>query len=219
MKTTYWILAVTLILVILNLILIKNIVSLREYNTEMNNELKKAKDWNQKLDIIRINKVYEEKSEDLQLPQLFLLDAASNFFFIDKKLPSQKHLVLYISESNCEDCIRHALDGLRNYTKDIGIQNIIILTNYVNQRHYQAFQRTLDLQVISYNVNGQKLNLPVEILHKPFFFILDTDLSCRQVFLPAKEIEDYTARYLRDISKQHWKKENQSDQPLQKQAS
>ena len=114
-------------------------------------------------------------------------------------------MVFYFSETNCWDCIEAALNQIKNIPDSIKLNNYLILCNYSNVRYFQAFIKDIDLKVPIYN-NEEKLNIPLENMDVPFFFIINSDLHCKQVFIPIKEIENYTANYLQAMNKKYWSK-------------
>lgn len=192
-----------------------NLFLLIKYNVACNSylharkELLEAKLWNSKLDAIYNNKDIEIVTEYCSIPDyLIFWDESGEYYDISDVLSENNKMVFYFSENHCSDCIKSALNEIINIPDSTTLNNYIILCNYLNARHFQTLLKEYDLRVPIYNINGQRLNIPAEEMNSPFFFIINSDLRCRQVFIPIKEIENYTANYLEKMNKKYWSSSN-----------
>ena len=107
-------------------------------------------------------------------------------------------LICRFSQRHCESCVDAIIQTLQKNLDDIGIDNIVCFGNHRNNR---VFQKTLPL----YGIEGMKvynvpqINLPVEELNYPYFFVLDNSLQISNVFVPEKGLSHITIKYLESI--------------------
>jgi hypothetical protein len=112
-------------------------------------------------------------------------------------------LVCRFSELHCESCVNSAIRQFRQWTDSIGKNNMLFLGAYRNNK---IFNRTKPLYAIHnlnvYNVSG--LNIPVEELGYPYYFVLNNDLTISNVFVPDKATPTITNDYLKMIDKRYF---------------
>jgi hypothetical protein len=115
-------------------------------------------------------------------------------------------LIFRYNENNCNICVEEALKPLMEYSAKIGIKNILIITSYRNIRTMQIFIRKYAPGIHVFNSN-EDINLPIEKWSTPYFFLIDNTLKVQLVFIPIKEIQNYTREYLNIVNQQFLKKE------------
>lgn len=96
-----------------------------------------------------------------------------------------KILVCRFSELDCESCIDYAIKSMKEYSVRMGIENILYLGNYRNNRIFNR-QRAMCGIDSCRSLNVAKLGLPIEDLNQPYYFVLDSSLLVSNVFIPNK---------------------------------
>lgn len=167
-------------------------------------ELADVKVWNSRLDGVYFNKKMEAISDNYPIPDLIIWDESNEYYNLSEILTQKDKMAFYFSETHCFDCVKDAFNQIKNIPDSITSKNYFILCNYANARHFQAFLKEYDLKIPIYNINGQSLNLPIERIESPFFFVVKSDLRSRQPFIPIKEIDNYLAEHLQSMNKKYW---------------
>ena len=99
------------------------------------------------------------------------------------------------SELKRSVCVDGQIKLIKPLVKELGRENIILLSTYRNHRSGIIFKRINNLDVEIYNLGDQNLGLPPEHSNAPFVFITDSTLTARLVFVPAKEIPALSEEY------------------------
>ncbi|GHV27867.1 hypothetical protein FACS1894176_10120 [Bacteroidia bacterium] len=106
-----------------------------------------------------------------------------------------KILVLKFSELNCIECVMYAIVKLRKIAETIGVDNIVFIGSYQDNRNLHIQKKHLGLQGMNvYNI--PQLNLPIEESVVPYYFLLDKTLKVSNVFVPEKSTPELTNIYL-----------------------
>lgn len=187
-----------------NMLLYIKLKDLKKEKYIIETNFSNAQNWNTKLDLIYQNKRIEQLSEDLPFPNLMIWDQKGDYIYLADYLSASKKLVFYFNEYNCDLCTQNALQKLKKFSKEIGEHNIMAIANYADARHFRAFCNSEKLPFPIFNANGQSLNLPIVNVDMPFFCLLDKGMTSQQIFIPIKEIEEYTSNYLSTMNKKYW---------------
>ena len=115
----------------------------------------------------------------------------------------ERFFVCRFSEMDCESCIDFAIQQTRKSSISIGKDNVLYIGSYRNNK---IFNKLKDLYEIEYfkvlNVNG--LNVPIESIGKPYYFVLDSSLHILDPFVPNKNSQETSQKYLDAISKKYF---------------
>jgi len=141
-------------------------------------------------------------NSNLQLKSVMIKDSSN----IIKPLKDvfkngQKYiLVCRFSKMHCESCVSSSIEKLRVWVDSKRIDNVLFLGNYQNNR---IFKRTVPLYGIKeMNVfNSPSLNIPIDELGYPYYFVLDNDMRISNIFVPDKGTPNITYKYLTNIQK------------------
>ena len=126
---------------------------------------------------------------DQQLEDMILRDESRNEIQLSKLLEGKETLVFKFSSSNCSTCIQSGFSALRKIAKNIPRERLIILADKSNRREVQALSNSM----------GRDENVP-------FVFIIGEDLRMKDLFIPMKELPDYSDMYYRIIWKKYFHK-------------
>jgi hypothetical protein len=112
-------------------------------------------------------------------------------------------LVFRFHERNCNACVEQALKSLMEFNAKIGVNNILIITSYQDIRKMKIFVQQYAPGIQIFNVN-EDINIPLDKWDTPYFFVTDNTLKAQLVFIPIKEIQNYTWEYLNIIYQRYF---------------
>lgn len=136
---------------------------------------------------------------------LEIIDEKGKSFLLKDILPFPK-LIFRYSELHCDVCVDQQIKTLKLFKEKIGSDNIIVLANYELLKNLILFKRLNALDIPVYKLSG-RMNLELEENDTPYFFILDKNNVANDFFIPIKEINNYTYRYLNVMFEKYFKKE------------
>ncbi len=113
-------------------------------------------------------------------------------------------LIVRISESHCEDCIRFFIVKLLRLAqqKKWNENQVIVLASYQDQRSLTIFADRLGISFPLYQI--EDMPLPVEDIHVPYCFILERNLQVKHLFVPDKYDGRISNTYLEFIDKRYF---------------
>jgi hypothetical protein len=160
---------------------------------------------NDELNSYKVNFQTNVKNSNLRLDGIDVKDSLDNVFALkDVFRDNQKQiLVCRFSELHCESCVNFSIQLFRSWVNKAGKDNMLFLGTYRNNK---IFNRTKPIYGINnlnvYNISA--LNIPVEELGYPYYFVLNNDLTILNVFVPDKATPVITNNYLDMIYKQYF---------------
>lgn len=112
---------------------------------------------------------------------------------------NQTKFVFNYSELNCQVCVDSQVKYVRQLAAEVGVDKIVILATYKNQRDLYLFKRLHNLNIEIYNKHEQTLGLGEEEMTVPVLFITDQSLKSNYVFVPDKTIPELSKGYYKFI--------------------
>lgn len=158
---------------------------------------------NSQFSLIQSNTFIQLESEDIYFPNSengLLMTGES--IKIEDYLNGVKLLLRY-SDSHCNSCFEKAMQALHKYKDDIGEENVILLTSHKNYRVLKITLEKMNFNPIVINI--PEIEIPIEEYRTPYFFIINKDLRMSSVFIPIKEIPNYTEKYLYTIYNKYFR--------------
>lgn len=143
---------------------------------------------------------------DQQLEDMILRDESRNEIQLSKLLEGKETLVFKFSSSNCSTCIQSGFSALRKIAKNIPRERLIILADKSNRREVQALSNSMGLDYPIYLVDDNAFSHILRDENVPFVFIIGEDLRMKDLFIPMKELPDYSDMYYRIIWKKYFHK-------------
>ena len=110
-------------------------------------------------------------------------------------------IVVYISSSNCSDCVNYVLSLIKSaiIERQLNVRVLFFTTGY-RVRDLYVFARSNGFDATSfYSVNS--LHIPIEELNMPFIFLLDDKQTPFHFFVPRKESHEISEKRLHLITK------------------
>jgi hypothetical protein len=165
------------------------------------------------LNLLKVNFNYSFTNNNILLSDVVMKDFANNMVLLKNKFkPTQKYfLICRFSEYQCESCIKSAISILYRFSNSIGMDNVILLGTYQNNRIFNQQKATYDIHDFQV-YNTASVNLPIDKVNYPYYFILDNELRVSDVFMPDKAIPTLTREYLLLITKRYFQEESQNIQ-------
>jgi len=117
----------------------------------------------------------------------------------DEVFVKENKLVVYVSETNCSECIISQLPYLNQLEKEIGHDKIIIIGSYKNIRRFATF---IEQNNISYKAFWKPLVInktKFEIINMPYLMFIDENNIGSHLFYPLKEIPNLSKHYFKAL--------------------
>lgn len=142
-----------------------------------------------------INK-QEQKSENNKIENIIVYDYYNNEIDLLKKINAKKNIFYYNDYLHCNTCVEKTFDLIKQ-NQSIKNKDLIILIKFASQFEFSTFKRINNLKGYEvYSLKNEELNLPVEKLDLPFFFVLNKDGMTNNYHAVIKEIPKLTIDYL-----------------------
>ena len=110
-------------------------------------------------------------------------------------------VILRISDQNCSVCVDAELEELENLQKKLTEKQVVVLASFENKRELRILTEGVKkLGVPIFSIRFDKVHLPIEEVNIPYYFMLDSDWSVSNVFIPKKSFPDLTNTYFNAIA-------------------
>lgn len=140
------------------------------------------------------------------LDSLLCTDVYDNLINIKNVIneKTKKILVCRFSELACESCIQFAIENIKKRSEEVGVDNIIFLCSYMNNK---MLMRMIEIYNIEqYKVfNYNSLAISIDDWRKPYYFILDHNLTISDILIPQKTSHSLINHYFNSILDKHFK--------------
>ena len=162
---------------------------------------------NDELQTLRTNFKINIENSNIKLEELSIKDNINNLLNLNDVFKDGREniLVCRFSKMQCESCINFAIQTILNQINTVGKDNVLFLGTHRNSRIFNQEIGHYNLQ--NMNVcNIETLDIPVERLNFPYYFILNSDMVISNVFVPDKAAPSVTMNYLETIHKRYFSK-------------
>jgi hypothetical protein len=154
----------------------------------------------------KINFEANIRNSNIKLNEIAVKDSLSNVLPLKDVLKNgqEQILVCRFSELHCESCVNFSIQLFRQWSDSIGTDNMLFLGTYRNNKIFNRTKPLYDIHNLNvYNI--PKLNIPVEEFGYPYYFVLNTDLTISNVFIPDKATPNITNNYLKIINERYFR--------------
>ncbi len=206
-KASYLWCITTLLLLLLNMILLykdsennillKNITE--KYNEIAVRELRES-------EILKKNMLIQYATGSTQLPDIQLenFQTKNKIAFSSLSKETKPSLFFRFKESHCDLCVQKMFETFKEISDHFPCNHITVLCGYDNLRQFHAFAASSEnANFHIYNI--ERLPVFIDDIDKPYLFTLSPDMKMHDVFIPIKEIPDYTIDYLDCLKMKYWK--------------
>jgi hypothetical protein len=138
------------------------------------------------------------KSNDQILPSTTqVLPASGNSSYLIDYLSKSKKLVLVLSGRNCSTCVDQLLFLVKNEIPEILRSHVLVLYSIKGSAKEQWIHRQKILTGTEFlEIGDQSLQLPMDSLDIPYFFMAGPELVTGLAFAPYPSLEIQTKEYL-----------------------
>lgn len=159
-------------------------------NNETLTELKMANEMMvSQLSAIETISVETFNSNSVKLNGELVLTSQDNTILTLNDLAKNANLfILRITEYDCNSCIEYYLEILYDIAELIGTNKAVVITSYKPVEVFKEFSKSVKQNVRVYNINNGDLGLPLEGSIKPFYLIIDKNLSTSNCYTPIMDM-------------------------------
>jgi len=100
----------------------------------------------------------------------------------------------------CQTCFENELKELSDVFTDFS-EVVVILTSYHIKRDFNIFEVGDNMNIPVYYIDDDSFNWSVEDLHKPYFFILHSDMKVSNIYIPDKNFPELNKQYLEGVKR------------------
>lgn len=189
--------------VLLLIVIVSNFCWFNKYNTDKKviDALMKSVEvsflQNTELRIHKENRLYELEYNGEFLSDSLLLTDINGSKVRLRDIINENKLILRYSELNCQTCVDEQIKNLNIYADSIGIDRILLFTNYETEVYMRRFKK---LNKINFSIYNMKIeaNKILKDIGLPYMFILSPNKKMRiqYMYIPQKEIPILTSSYL-----------------------
>ncbi len=199
MKARFWLWWILIILMINATWIWRLDQNSKEDNLQMNDTRDRFIQANRELYLLNRDWRFSMKSNGKPLPvNLEVQRANGENSIMDKHLGAKKKLILVLSDRHCSTCVDQLLFLVKNEIPEFYRNNILILYSRENQATKdQWLQRQKILTGAEFlEIAERSLQLPMDSLGNPYFFIAGSDKIAGFAFTPYPSLEAQTKEYL-----------------------
>ena len=163
---------------------------------------------NIKMDAFQLNFETSHFNGNLCIDNVTIQDSLKKEIKIEELFGENRDrmIICRFSELHCQECVIYSIVKLIEFSEKITKDNILFLGAYDDNRSFNIFRKQLGIHFMkAYNV--LQLDIPIEDLGVPYFFILDRSLKVSNVFVPEKLTPELTNQYLEIINERYFKLE------------
>jgi len=128
-----------------------------------------------------------------------LLDEDGQKSSVLKMLDGKAKLFFRFTDLNSNKCVKSTLPLLKKLSKQIGVNNIVLLTSSSQSYEAQIFCQKNDMHYPFFEIEKSQLHVQVEILDKPYFFIMNKDYKVQSLFIPDENFAVLTTLYFSKV--------------------
>lgn len=163
------------------------------------------------LNALKVNAEVGIENSDIQLDNVVVTDS------LNKQVPlydffkggNKRLLVCRFSELYCESCVEYSIKALLQWVDSIGENNILFLGSYRNSKIFNIQKKLYGIEKLEM-VNAITLNLPVEDLGFPYYFVLDSTLRVCNVSIPDKSAPNVDYSYFKKVYERFFQQKGNS---------
>lgn len=198
MKARFWILALFSLLII-NLAWVWRVDQYsKEYTQRMNDNRNRFIQANKELYLMNRGWEFSMRSNDRLIPGDITIEAAKGpVLTLDNYIGSSRKLILVLSDHHCSTCVDQVLFALKNEITELYRKNILVLFSVSGPTREQWEYRQKILTGVKFlEVRDKCLNLPMDSLDNPYFFIAGPEHIANLAYIPYPSLEVQTKEYL-----------------------
>lgn len=108
-------------------------------------------------------------------------------------------MIVRYSELNCQSCVDSLLFYAGQFANKVGCENVQVWATYSNRRNFSLTER-LNKKAIDI-LDARDFSFGLDSINVPYMFILNSDMTISNVFIPHKEFPDSYDWYFSIVEK------------------
>lgn len=205
MKKKLWVLIVLLLFLFCSYFLF----ALYKSNERNSLLLKAIKDKpnSEEINMLKTNRKIAIENVGKQLGNLCSIDFSRDTVLLKSLFlgKEKKLFVCRFSKHNCYSCVNYSIKILLKSVDFIGKDNILFLGSYNNNRIFQREVKGLGIDDSFMSLNtGDNVEILVDKLNFPYFFILDSNLNVLSISIPNKGTPKLDRSYIKLIGERYF---------------
>lgn len=166
------------------------------------NVIKKEKSYSNKVEKILFS---EYKYSNLKISKDFSFYKSKKAQSIDEIINKGK-LFLCLPDKSCTTCYKELFSIFSKYVKNIGRENIVILTSMKHFHDFMITNSEFDLHISNIYAYKERLFEGNVLNENPYFFFIDKSYEISKVFVIDKNSRELFSKYLTFIEKTFYNK-------------
>jgi len=173
----------------------------KKIKAEASSTLKEREDfWKNRVQVINQLAKVELKFEGVKInPNASVTSAQNERKKFSDLLGGSSKLIFAIPEAVCNVCHEGVFKHFNTLASDIGSKNLLILVPKDRLRETMAEFDNSHLNANILGVSSDDMQLNVGKGYVPFFFILDANMACQNLFVPNANNPEMTSYYFETI--------------------
>ncbi len=166
-----------------------------------------ASDRKQILSLLLGNIQMHYTYSECQLPDIILIDKLKNEITLSSIIADKRKLALKFSPQNCYSCIEFAMSCLEELalSKPNIKERLLIIISDASYREYQAISNSLQSDIPIYLSNDSAFSTILKEENIPFIFVMNERLCMDDLFIPIKEMPNYSDLYFHIIETKYFR--------------
>lgn len=155
--------------------------------------------------------IYQQTMEGYNIPNVMISNREKDSLALSSLFQNTKDAILCFrfKDTHCDACVQHAMRLLNDAIEKVHIRTVV-LCGYTNYVHFAAFESKQKSEISIYNIENIK-DWDIDQIEQSYFFIMNGG-RVSQVFIPLKEDDEYTQRYISILSHKYGKLRDEHSQ-------
>lgn len=157
------------------------------------------------LDLVYGNMKMHYAYAEFHFQDFILLDKERNKVKFSTIIGSSAKVIYKFSSSNCSSCIQSGLASIQKLIRKIPENQLIIVADGSTRRELQALSNSLHLNYPIYLTEDGAFDTILRKENIPFMFVVGPDMQMKDLFIPMKELPEYSEMYYHTIWRKYFK--------------
>lgn len=152
------------------------------------------------------NNILAYETSGKKINSLVKIESETEELFLNALMKRRRKsiLILRYSDLNCHSCIDNQISIMKDMSKLIGRENILILATYKYERDFYLFKKMSKLNGIMI-YNTKNIDMPLDNYGKPYVFVLDLNMVISSIFIPHNDYDELTKSYYKYLISNYFK--------------
>lgn len=157
------------------------------------------------LDLVYGNMKMHYAYSEFHFQDFILLDKDRNKVKFSSIIDNGTKVIYKFSSSNCSSCIQSGLTSIQKLIRKIPENHLVIIADGSTRRELQALSNSLHLDYPIYLAEEGTFDAILKKENIPFVFIVGPDMQMKDLFIPMKELPEYSEMYYHTIWRKYFR--------------